>query len=345
VNIESEDFKLDSEQLKRVQEDIIKRVKDIEQRPFRVSVIGQTGVGKSSLINALFGTKLKTNAVQPCTKEIEEIPIKNPQGNTLLFYDLPGIGESEEADSTYLQRYREHLEHSDVVLWAIHADNRSVMFDLQALKKLINDYDRDRQAVLVSKLTFVLTKADVLHPPAWRMLRLGKDAKFLPSEETAKVLEQKAEYYQRIFLKPYGDLLVSKTYNDCNFSLPVEGFSFDSYLVYYNGYMDLAKVKSLKEKYPRYSEVFDRLHQNYQVIPCSSLFRFNLNKLMLVTINKLGHDEATLKLKSFLNREALDSVSLDKARQFCNLVVLDPQKRETLFDFAELSFEPKWRLF
>jgi len=105
---------LTPDQLKLVQ-DVLK--KSVNDRQFRVSIVGQTGVGKSSLINALFGTKLKTDPVKPCTKEIEDIPIEIKQGSTLYFYDLPGIGESDEADEGYLQKYREHLQSSDVILW------------------------------------------------------------------------------------------------------------------------------------------------------------------------------------------------------------------------------------
>src|SRR5438128_12053669 len=87
----------------------IKRVREIlskeQYTPLKVSIMGQTGVGKSSLINALFNAHLKINPVRPTTKDIAAInvPVKNaPQGTDLIFFDLPGIGESEQTDADYI---------------------------------------------------------------------------------------------------------------------------------------------------------------------------------------------------------------------------------------------------
>ena len=110
-------------------------------KPFVVSIMGQTGVGKTSLINALFNTKLRVDAVRPTTKEIERVTIKNAKGHTIIFCDMPGIGESEHADSVYLAEYRKQLLESDIVIWAIHADNRATVFDVQTIK-------RDRKSVV-----------------------------------------------------------------------------------------------------------------------------------------------------------------------------------------------------
>ena len=56
--------------------------------------MGRTGVGKSSTINAFFGTKYaKTDSIKPCTDEIYTYDFKN-----LKIYDSPGLGESKEKD-------------------------------------------------------------------------------------------------------------------------------------------------------------------------------------------------------------------------------------------------------
>src|SRR5215467_8426142 len=73
-----------------------------KQEPLKVSVMGQTGVGKSSLINALFGTDLPTDPVRPGTTQIMMHRVKGKKGQEVIFYDLPGLGESNQADQTWL---------------------------------------------------------------------------------------------------------------------------------------------------------------------------------------------------------------------------------------------------
>jgi len=329
---------LSEQELDKLKSSIIAQIRNIKDRPFKVSIVGQTGVGKSSLINALFNTKLKTDAVKPCTKEIEEIPITNKQGHTLLFYDLPGIGESVEADEKYLQSYCHHLMESDVVLWAIHADSRSVTFDLKAIHEIVNSFDKTEHAQLMSKLTLVLTKTDTLYSPPWFLLKLDESsAKFIPSQNVAEILNQKSAYYQEQFLRPYSNLIVSRTYNDCKFNIVETNFSFDEFFVYYNGSLNTQIVSILKQKYPVYSSVFDRLYDNYQVIPCSAFFRFNLNKLLLVIVNKLGQD-AVIRFRNFFDESQLDKMPISKSKEFCNLIVYDPYKKKSLFNFQDTKF-------
>ncbi|QCE33367.1 GTPase RsgA [Acetobacteraceae bacterium] len=53
-------------------EEIFKRVKEVFNYKPKVAILGKTGVGKSTLINALFGYKItKTSAISACTREVE----------------------------------------------------------------------------------------------------------------------------------------------------------------------------------------------------------------------------------------------------------------------------------
>ena len=66
----------------------------LQETEVNILFMGRTGVGKSSTINAFFGTKYaKTDSIKPCTDEIYIYDFKN-----LKIYDSPGLGESIEKD-------------------------------------------------------------------------------------------------------------------------------------------------------------------------------------------------------------------------------------------------------
>ena len=307
--------------------------------PLVVSIMGQTGVGKSSLLNALFNTQLKTDPIRPCTKEIERIVLRGKSGHKLWFYDLPGIGESGKADTQYLTTYKQMLAESDIVLWAIHADNRSVAFDLDALHRILELTDRTNQVQLMSKLTFVLTKVDLITPSPWILAKLGSDGVFVPQEDTEDILEEKERYYQETFILPYKDYIVSETYHDGKFDLAIPSLTYDKYAVdkytiYYKGFLDKGSVDTLKRRFPKYAPVFERLYDNYRVISCSSLFRFNLDLLMNVIINKLGVD-AIERFSNFNSSGTMNRLPLAKAKNYRNFVVYDQVKQQLMFDLAK----------
>lgn len=328
---------LKREHLEKLKQLVSIQKKKEESKPFQVSIIGQTGVGKSSLINALFQTNLKTDPIRPCTMEIEKVVLKGKQGHELWFYDLPGIGESENADVKYLEQYRERLEASDVVLWAIHADNRSISFDFAALHQLLNAFPEAQRAELISKVTFVLTKSDMISPTPWILSKDNEMGTFVPNKEIRTILEQKSAYYQEVFLAPYASAMASRTYNDCHCMINDSQFVCDRFQVTFHGIMDQAALARFKTQYPDYQSLFNRLYENYQVIPCSSLYRYNLNKLLLVIINKLGNN-AILRFRNFFESGMLDRLPIDEAKTYCNLIVVDSAKQEKLFDLTNMNF-------
>lgn len=292
----------------RLFKEVERELERIEQMPFQVSILGQTGVGKSSLINALFGTNLRTDPIRPCTKEIERIVVKGQNDHELWFYDLPGIGESEKTDDYYLSQYRERFEQSDVILWAFHADNRSVTFDLDALRKILSPFSDEEKGKLVSKVTFVMTKVDTIYFPPWIFCKQGSHGFFAPSDSVKEVLQQKSLYYQDIFLRPFGDFLISKTHNKEQVDhIENTNISCNEFTIEYIGFMDRNTLLNLQQNHKKHKDIFERLYDNYQVIYCSSKFKLNLCQLILVIINKLG-PQAFIRFKNFAQSNDLDSV-------------------------------------
>jgi uncharacterized protein len=317
--------------------DKVRELWDWEIRtPLRVSIMGQTGVGKSSLINALFNTNLNTDPVRSCTRTISEIPVMGVAGHELRFYDLPGIGEDEKADAKYLMDYRQKLMESDIVIWAINADSRSFTFDVDALRKILENMDKKVQTQLMSKIIFILTKADLLAPSPWILSKSGKEdgdeATFTPQRATQMLLEQKALYFQKQFIRPFNDLLISQTANDVNFNVktPILHLHYDKDTVYYDGFLDRETLAKLKLAFHQYAEVFQRLHDNYRIIPCSSRFRYNLDLLMRIVIDKLG-PRAAIRFSNFYTSGTMDKVSFSEAKHYRNIIVLDENQRR-VFD-------------
>lgn len=76
-------------------------------RPFDMLLIGGTGVGKSSTINAIFGTEAAKvgYGVDPETKVISSYLV----GNYFRIHDSAGLGEGASADLAHSQAITQHL--------------------------------------------------------------------------------------------------------------------------------------------------------------------------------------------------------------------------------------------
>ncbi|MBF9130312.1 50S ribosome-binding GTPase [Plantactinospora sp. S1510] len=319
--------------LQRVRKIVARQVEVETAKPFVVSVMGTTGTGKSSLINALFGTDLRTDPVRPCTKDVQTVRVDGSDGSHLLFHDLPGIGEAGTVDESYIAQYRTRLLESDVVLWAIHADSRSVTFDQHALDRVLGDSPAERVA-LMSRLTFLLTKADLLTPAPWIFSKSGGVGMFAAMPATAELLAEKERYFQDAFILPHAADLVSSTHHDGTFDVSESGLAFDQHLVSHRGLLTSEAAEALSARHPRHRDVFQRLHDNHRVISCSARLRFNLANLMFVIVNKLGPG-AAVRFQKFTSPQGLNTVSVETARRFCNLVVFDQARGKVLFDMAD----------
>jgi predicted GTPase len=119
------------------------------EHPPTIGIVGVSGVGKSSTINALFKTELATSDTVRCTTEfcrVElNVTVKKEQEDLtarLWVWDAPGLGEDHTADARYLEQYEKHLAECDVVLWIMAARNRAVALDQMYLQKLSQFKDK-----------------------------------------------------------------------------------------------------------------------------------------------------------------------------------------------------------
>lgn len=127
-----------------------------------VGIFGKTGVGKSSLCNALFGKETaKVSDVEACTRQPQEIFIKiSESGSGIRLIDLPGVGESKVRDEEYKKLYEDWIPRLDLVLWIIRADDRTFSVDEFFYDNVV------KSAISKSKIPFlvVVNQVDKINP-------------------------------------------------------------------------------------------------------------------------------------------------------------------------------------
>ncbi len=320
------------------QERQLRSVIDDEEnrKPLVVTILGQTGVGKSSLLNALFNIRLSTHDSRPCTMQPERHVVRNDEGHELWFWDMPGIGESTAADTEYLKLYKAKIDQSDIVLWACHADSRSVTFEVEALQKLVGATDESEQGAFLSKITFVLTKADLVFSDPWIVNRNGAKALVAAASTTQALLDEKATYFKESLIRPFAEKLVVRTFHDGQFDLPIDGFSFDKHFVYHRGLLTYSLLEQFRRSHPKHAEVFARLYKNSRVVYCSARFKFNLAQLMSVIVERIG-GAASRRFRHFTSPKTMNVLEWQSIRQCSNLAVFDERKDQIVFSLEDLK--------
>jgi len=135
-NLEKHGVKITPEYKAKI-EDRLNQVRNYEPK---VGVFGKTGVGKSSLCNALFGQDIcEISDIKACTREPKEV-LLSIGGNGLKLLDVPGVGENSDRDKEYEELYENLLPELDLIFWVFKADDRAGASDERFYKRLIRPY-------------------------------------------------------------------------------------------------------------------------------------------------------------------------------------------------------------
>jgi len=152
-----------------------------------VCVLGQTGRGKSSTINRLFGVKIAdVGHHTSCTSTVTDYRLvtgtflNRPTG--VVMWDVPGYGDERLTWEKYVKLYRRLARKCDVVMFMLDND-RQMQLDLKMFKKLLK-----RVPELPKKLVVVVNKADLFHPCDW------DDKRHAPSEEMRTQILQRVSH-------------------------------------------------------------------------------------------------------------------------------------------------------
>jgi hypothetical protein len=139
----------------QLMKEIREKIQHIRNYKPKVGVFGNSGVGKSSLCNALFGKDIaKISDVEACTRKPQEIFVgSNGSISGITLLDVPGIGEDPVRQAEYTALYKSLVPELDLVLWAIKADDRNYASGLDTYKEV---FEQKQSPPVI----FVITQTD-----------------------------------------------------------------------------------------------------------------------------------------------------------------------------------------
>jgi uncharacterized protein len=162
----------------------------------KIAFLGQTGAGKTSLINTLFDLDWFIDPAISSTKELSEHKGKLSSRVSQLekewvVIDTPGVGESEVADESYFPMLHKTFHTSQFLVWVVQADTRAFSEDQLALLKLTSE----KVSLPTAKCCILVNQIDKLYPENWDLVCNR------PSEAQQRLIPEKLDVIYSRFSK------------------------------------------------------------------------------------------------------------------------------------------------
>lgn len=181
-------------------------LKNIDSITINIAVTGESGAGKSSLINALMGIRPEEEGaaeVGVVETTMKRTPYQHPKIKTLTLWDLPGIGTQEFPPKAYL----EAVKFKEYDFFIIASATRFTKLELDLAKAI---------RIMKKNYYFVRTKVDI---------DLGNQKKSKPHTfDREKTLKQIRSYSLKTFTDNNMDvpkIFLISSYNLSDYDFPV----------------------------------------------------------------------------------------------------------------------------
>jgi len=141
-------------QFHKAWQDAQKILKNDPSSPPKILVGGKTGVGKSSLLNALLGKNVYEIGVIPCTKMINEETWTTPAGEIKVI-DVPGFAEAEKLTNDNKDEYQENILkiaslEAHMLLLVLKCDDRALQPEDTFIKYCLNNSVLKNQPIIIA---------------------------------------------------------------------------------------------------------------------------------------------------------------------------------------------------
>jgi len=141
-------------------EELRNKVREDIEEPVKIIGAGQAGVGKSTLLRAIFDVEeedipdeITTDSIRPETKGFTSFQIDSEEGFKVEFTDGPGLGESIQKDEEYIPQWIDEIQDHHLLYWVIDASSRDIAHIQKNMKGILEETGfHDRIVVVLNKV-------------------------------------------------------------------------------------------------------------------------------------------------------------------------------------------------